>query len=75
MCAKTPGRQFPGCVIQGDSLSILVKTAQEILQRVKDSGNEELVGCASELVDSLQSRQEHYERVLAQHSIPLPYPK
>jgi predicted RNase H-like HicB family nuclease len=49
---RVPGRQFPGCVVQGDSLSILLGNAKEVWARVKGSGDEELVGAAQELVES-----------------------
>jgi hypothetical protein len=70
---RVPGRRFPGCVIQGDSLSIVLHTAKVVLAGVKDSPDEELVGSAEELVESLQARVAHYERVLAEHGMDLPY--
>ena len=72
---SVPGRSFPGCVVQGDSLSILLGYAKTVWEKVKDSGDEDLAGSAEELVELLQSRLDHYERVLAEHGIELPYGK
>lgn len=72
---RVPGRQFPGCVVQGDSLSILLGNAKEVWEKIKVSDDEELVGAAQELVESLQSRLDHYERVLTEHGMKLPYAK
>ena len=70
---RVPGRRFPGCVIQGDSLSILLAHAKIVLEKVRGSNDEDLLSSAEELVESLQSRLDHYERVLAAHQIELPY--
>ena len=72
---RAPGRQFPGSVIQGDSLSILLSNAKDVWEKVKDSNDEDLVGSAQELVELLQMRLDHYERVLSEHGIGLPYGK
>ena len=72
---RMPGREFPGCVIQGDSLSILHTLAITIRGRVAAWGDEDLAGDAVELVELLESRLTHYERVLAEHGIGLPYSK
>jgi predicted RNase H-like HicB family nuclease len=72
---RVPGRRFPGCVVQGDSLSILLGNAKEVWERVKDSSDGDLLRAAQALVESLQSRLDHYERVLTEHGIQLPYSK
>ena len=72
---RHPGRNFPGSLIQGDSLSILVGEAQWLLKRVSKSKDRTLVAAAREHAERLQSRLEHYEKVLAAHGIQLPYAK
>jgi hypothetical protein len=73
---KMPGRSFPGCVIQGDSLAILCSHARSIHQRaIQLVGKDDLVDEASELLDLLQDRLGHYEQVLANHNLTLPYSK
>ena len=70
---RMPGRSFPGCVIQGDSLAILLRTVMRVLDRVSRVGDEELVDDVGDVVESLQDRLRHYESVLSEHSIQLPY--
>ncbi len=70
-----PGRQFPGAVVQGDSLSILCAEARTISMRLKDLGitDEELLHTAQEHQEKLLNRLLHYQTVLATHGIELPY--
>jgi hypothetical protein len=70
---RMPGRAFPGCVVQGDSLAILLGHARVVLDRARLSPDEELVGEAEELVEHLESRLAHYESVLRAHGIRRPY--
>jgi hypothetical protein len=70
---RTTGRKFPGCVIQGDSLAILVDLAESIYERVKDSADEDLAGEAAELKDLLSGRLSAYEKVLEEHNLEFPY--
>ncbi|MGC3967709.1 MAG: hypothetical protein QM775_10155 [Pirellulales bacterium] len=72
---KPPGRSFPGCVIQGDSLSALCNLARNI--RVAIAGlqleNRELLENAEDLSNALIDRLLHYQNVLKAHDISLPY--
>jgi hypothetical protein len=70
-----PGRRFPGSVIQGDSLSILCSEAKELSESIRASGlqDEELLYLAQEHQQKLLGRLLHYQQVLAEHGIPLPY--
>lgn len=70
---RMPGRRFPGSVIQGDSLSILCALVQSIHKRLAGTDDEELVDDAAELLDLLEGRPRHYEQVLTEHRIELPY--
>lgn len=73
---KMPQRRFPGVVIQGDTMSILVTLAEAIYEEVKNSSNNsdgELLEDARELRDKLRSFLLHYEKVLGEHHIDLPY--
>jgi hypothetical protein len=72
---RHPGRRFPGSLIQGDSLSILAGEAQWLLKRVLKSKDRTLIAAAREHAEKLQERLEHYEKVLAEHNIQLPYVK
>ena len=70
---RIPTRKFPGIVLQGDSLSILVNLAEGIYNAVKNSPDEDLVSDTRQLKGSLESLLIHYEDVLQEHGIPLPY--
>jgi len=72
---RMPGRQFPGCVVQGDSLSILCGLARSDHRSVARLGDDELTDDAAELLSLLEDRLKHYEQVLAEHKIELPYVK
>lgn len=72
---KPPGRQFPGIVVQGDSLSTLCADAKELSQRMRKLGiqDEELLYLAQGLQEELLARQLHYQAVLSEHGMALPY--
>lgn len=72
---KPPGRGFPGSVIQGDTLSSLVSNARELAIALRSAGvkDEQLLGEAEALLESLLSRLLHYQAVLDEHGIELPY--
>ncbi len=74
---RPPGRKFPGVVIQGDSLSNLCSCAIEVARRLPDLGvkDEAVLGAAEELVEGLVARMLHYQDILDQHGIALPYSK
>jgi hypothetical protein len=72
---RTPGRQFPAHVVQGDSFSQLFGRAQSILERARacQCEDKELVAEAEELRDMLWGRIQHYETVLREAGFTLPY--
>ncbi len=70
---QMPGRRLPGSVVQGDSLAILCGLARSIYAELADQG--EIADDAAELLELLEARQKHYEHVLAEHQIQLPYLK
>lgn len=72
---KPPGRNYPGCVIQGDSLSILCESATQIAKAVKhgDTKSEDFLDNVESLNNALIGRLLHYQQVLAAHGISLPY--
>jgi len=74
---KLPGRNYPGCVIQGDSLATLCRLAQDIASCVHDGNtmSESFLADVQELANSLLDRMLHYQRVLSSHGIDFPYSK
>ncbi len=73
---KAPGRRFPGSLIQGDSLARLSEQATAIFEALQDGrADAETRALAGELADELSARLLHYQDVLEQHGIDLPYPR
>lgn len=72
---KPPGRNFPGCVIQGDSLAILGRAIRGIAKRAQriSATDPELVHDIVDLNNALVDRLLHYQQLLAAHGISLPY--
>lgn len=71
---RTPGREFPGVIIQGDSLHSLRGRARTLLELARKHADEELVDVAQELVDILEERVTDYESVVRAKGLELPYP-
>lgn len=72
---RPPGRRFPGSVIQGDSLSILSAEANAIAEQIRSLNieDEEFLYLVQEHQEKLLDRLLHYQRVLEEHGIALPY--
>lgn len=70
---RLPWRKFPGVVVQGDSLSILVELAEEVHAARKDHSNEEVAGASEALHGKLAGLLAHYEQTLTSAGISLPY--
>lgn len=73
MILRTPGRSFPGMVIQGDSLRVLLRAAERGIESF-DAGNfEEGRDYLLEIAEDLKDRLVHYEEVLKADGFDLPY--
>ena len=70
---KMPSQGFPGLLIQGETLSTLLRLARSIHGRSQETSDPELIEASVEMQDSLQQLVAHYEATLAKHNIPLPY--
>lgn len=70
-----PGRKFPGAVIQGDSLKVLLDHAQEIKGLAANCQNEELNAAVAHLLLILSGYVEEYETTMKANGRDLPYPK
>ncbi|MEU9014501.1 hypothetical protein AB0D12_32990 [Streptomyces sp. NPDC048479] len=70
---RLPGRQFPGVLIQGDSLPILRSDVAEVVEAL-DQGNvagaRETAGTLLTDLDALLAR---YAAALEAHEVPRPY--
>ena len=70
---RMPDRSFPGCVVQGDSLSILLRCAERASALACGTGNSELIDEIECLKEALADRLHHYTSVLTAYGIELPY--
>lgn len=70
---RHPGRRFPGSLIQGDSLSVLVEEAREIFAAVQKTADPELLALVQGHKEKLEDRLSIYEDALNEHGIALPY--
>jgi len=72
---QMPGRKYPGLVLQGDSLRILLNSTQEICEMCASEGNYELLDAATSLKDKLTGYVAAYEQTLKEAGRELPYVK
>lgn len=70
---KMPSQNFPGIVIQGETLSTLLALSKATHEKALGTSDTELINLSLELRDSLQKLLSHYESTLNKHNIPLPY--
>ena len=70
---RLPGRQFPGVVLQGDSLKILADLIREISTLAQSHDAAKLVDITTEASKMMESYRSVYEETLKSHQIPLPY--
>jgi hypothetical protein len=70
---KMPSQGFPGLLLQGETLSTLLKLASSVHEKSQGTSDAELIDTSLELRDSLQNLISHYESTLGRHNIPLPY--
>jgi hypothetical protein len=70
---RMPSQNFPGLVLQGETLASLLKLAKSIYEKSSGTTDTELVDTSRELMESIQKIVSHYEATLGRHNIPLPY--
>ncbi len=71
---KPPGRNYPGSVIQGDTLANLCRNAIQIAEQLKSAGVPKSSQHAmQDLANSLIDRLLHYQSVLDAHGIDYPH--
>ena len=70
---KMPSQGFPGLLLQGETLSTLLRLAMSIHERSQATSDPELIEASLEMRDIIQQLVAHYEATLGRHNIPLPY--
>jgi predicted RNase H-like HicB family nuclease len=69
---RHPERRFPGCLIQGDSLHILVSSLVAV-QAEAGCLSEEAAGELAAVTEQLTQLLEHYKATLLSHNLDLPF--
>lgn len=75
---QLPERNYPGVVIQGDTLNGLVRRLEEMGNLVGSNRAEDLEDLTAEiqmLREELSAARDYYEATCAERGIRLPYPK
>ena len=72
---RASGRSFPGSLIQGDSLSTLCAEAKKISEFVKGLhlNNDDILYLVQDHQEKLLERLLHYQNILTEHGVDLPY--
>ena len=70
---RMPSQNFPGLVLQGETLASFLKLAKSTYEKSLNTTDPGLVEPSRELMESLQKLVSHYEATLGRHNIPLPY--
>jgi len=70
---RHPSRQFPGVLVQGDTLYSMCQAADFICARARPQLDEEVSQELNELRNQLWSLLTHYKSVLAEHDLPVPF--
>ncbi len=70
---KSPGRKFPGSLIQGDDLYQLCRMADEVFTALKHNQTDEALREMNQLRNALRERLNHYKNVLMEHDIRIPF--
>lgn len=70
---RMPSQNFPGLVLQGETLNSLLKLARSTYEKSLNTSDAELVDTSRELMETIQKLVSHYEATLNRHNIPLPY--
>jgi hypothetical protein len=71
---QLPGRKFPGIVVQGDSLQILLSQVTNIKEHLISEASDDLRNEIEDLYNTVRGSA-HYEKVLTKNAIELPYAK
>src|ERR1043165_6549320 len=70
---RMPSQNFPGLLLQGETLSTLLRLAKSAYEKSQNTPDAELIDVSRELVETIQKLVSHYEATLSKHNIPLPY--
>ncbi len=72
---KHPRRNYPGSLIQGDSLYILCTDLDEAIEDLKQKNYDDAYYCLNEIRNGLWERLNNYIEVLTEHGMDVPFSK
>lgn len=70
---RHPGRHFPGSLIQGDSLYILLQNVIEAKEELDNGDGNAASEILEDVIEILADRLEHYKKTLREHGCELPF--
>ncbi len=70
---KHPGRNYPGVLIQGDTLYSYCQSLDEACRDLKSKNIEEAFDEINVIRNALWGKLNHYKAVLGEHNIELPF--
>ena len=70
---KHPGRNYPGLLMQGDTLYSICRDLDDVCREIKNGNTNEAFEELNELRNSMWERLNHYKVVLGEHGIELPF--
>ncbi|MGC1510302.1 DUF6959 family protein [Ketobacter sp.] len=70
---RHPDREFPGSLIQGDTLHCLIQDLTEAKEELDTGNSEEASEILSNVIESPNDRLKHYKNVLKEHNCELPF--
>ncbi|MEW5251810.1 DUF6959 family protein [Microbulbifer sp. 2201CG32-9] len=70
---KHPGRNYPGVLIQGDTLYSYCQSLDDACSELKNKNIEDAFYEINEIRNALWDKLNHYKIVLGEHDIELPF--
>ena len=70
---RHPDRNYPGMLIQGDTLYSICRDLDEICKLIRNGDSSEAFEETNEVRNSMWGRLNHYKATLLEHGIELPF--
>ncbi len=70
---RHPEREYPGSLVQGDTLHILIQDIKEAKDEVAEGNPQDAVDALAVIIETLEQRLKHYKNVLKEHGSELPF--
>ena len=70
---KHPGRNYPGVLVQGDTLYSICRDLDRVCREISNGNVDEAFDELNEIRNSMWEKLNHYKVVLGEHDIKLPF--